>query len=416
MKILIHKNVWYQLLFALCVAVPYLNIYELTFVVWSVAAAVTVRTRYSVAILKQVACFAAILFIGLVVLCFHDYVKYYIFRDIAYIVKPVIGLLLGYQLCKSTFKNVFEMICNTAMFIAIGHILLLVTAVIVNRAYTLNDLRLYGGYFSDFEVYALIILIFNQKFELDFSARKRNWFLVIVGFSAFMYLARTNFIQFVILFLAMKGYFRITPKAVTVIASVALLGIIGYSTILYINPKRNGPGMEAFLYKIKVAPIEPFKTKINREDWRDFNDNYRSYENIMTIREVSQSPSAVLFGKGIGSKIDLKQELLLGDMKLRFISILHNGFMTVYLKSGLLGVSILIYSIYLLFKTTRSEIPIVRQINYLMVGSGVFMIISYWVFMGYYLIADTKALLFGLLICYREMVVKHHKYAAIEND
>lgn len=414
MKVIINKVFWHQLLFVLCVAVPYLNIYELTFVVWSFSAVVTIRTRYSVGILKHAFCFAAILGIALVVMFFHDYENYYIFRDIAYVVKPLIGILLGYQLSKNLFKNAFELICHTALFIAIVHIFVLIWAIVVHHAYALNDLRFYGGYFSDFEVYALIILIFSDKFELKFSSKKRYMLMVIVGFSAFMYLARTNFIQFIIIFLAMKGYFKITPRAITMVLAVTILTIIGYSAILYVNPRRNGPGMEAFLYKIKVAPIEPFKTRIDRNNWRDFNDNYRSYENIMTIKEVSQDAGSVLFGKGIGSKIDLKRELMLGDMQLRYISILHNGFMTVYLKSGLVGVLILIYSIYLLFKQKKSDIPIVRQINMLLIGSGIFMIVSYWVFMGYYLIADTKALLFALLIGYREIAIRQHK--AIAND
>jgi hypothetical protein len=179
---------------------------------------------------------------------------------------------------------------------------------------------------------------------------------------------------------------------------------VGYSAILYINPKRNGAGIEAFLYKIKVAPIEPFKTKIDRDNWKDLNDNYRSYENIMTVRQVTRDGLySVIFGQGLGAQVDLKQKILLGDMELRYISILHNGFMTVFLKSGLLGVFFLLSSIFPLFKKQKTDIPIIKQINYLMIGSGLFLIVSYWVFMGYYFIADTKAIVIGFLICYREL-------------
>jgi hypothetical protein len=225
-----------------------------------------------------------------------------------------------------------------------------------------------------------------------------------------MYLARTNFIQFLILLIAMKGFLKINVKSITVLASIVLLSIIGYATILYINPKRNGEGLEAFLYKIKVAPIEPFKTKIKRDDWKDFNDNYRSYENIMTVRQMTNDGyKSLIFGQGLGSQIDLKQKLMLGDMELRFISILHNGFMTVLLKSGLIGVILLIISIYLIFIKKKSQIPLVNNLNLLMIGSGVYMIVSYWVFMGYYFAADTKSIFFGLIICYRELVLKESK-------
>jgi hypothetical protein len=231
-----------------------------------------------------------------------------------------------------------------------------------------------------------------------------------------MYLSRTNFIQFFILLFALKGYFEVNRRLIVVLVSLTLATVIGYSAILYINPRRNGPGMEAFLYKIKVAPIEPFKTKINRGDWKDFNDNYRSHENIITVRQVThQGNYSTIFGEGLGSKVDLKQKIWLGDMELRYISILHNGFMTVFLKSGLLGVFFLLVSIFLLFKKTRSDIPIVKQVDMIMIGSGLFMFVSCWVFMGYYFIADTKSIFIGFIICYREIIIKQERNS-VQND
>jgi hypothetical protein len=325
--------------------------------------------------------------------------------------------MIGYQLCQINFKRAFQILVYTGFFIAIIHLSVLFHAVFFYQVNSLNDLRFFGGYFSDFEVYALIIMLFHKQFELEFSRNKTIVLTSVIAVSAFLYLARTNFIQFIILFLALKGYFKMNRRAITIIVSIVIMGIIGYSTILYINPKRNGPGMEAFLYKIKVAPIEPFKTKINRGDWKDFNDNYRSYENIITYRQVTrEGVYSVFFGQGLGSKIDLKQGVMLGDMELRYISILHNGIMTVFLKSGLLGVFFLLISFYLLFKTQKSSIPIVRQINLLMIGSGIFMIVSYWVFMGFYFIADTKAILLGLLICYREIAMKQQSKLDPNND
>jgi len=103
----------------------------------------------------------------------------------------------------------------------------------------------------------------------------------------------------------------------------------------------------------------------------------------------------------LGSKVDLKQEIWLDDMFLRYISILHNGFMTVFLKSGLLGIFIYLYSIFLLFKQKKSDIPIIQNINLLLLGTGVFLIFSNWVFLGVYNKSDNKSLLIGLLFCYK---------------
>lgn len=416
MRISLKKNHISQLLFALCIGVPYLNNYELTFAIWLMAAVLTVRKSYSLGIIKQVACYIAILVIALIVFFFKDYELYFVIRDITYLLKPIIGILLGYQLCKDNFTKAFTTILYTAFGIAVIHLFVLLHAVVVFHASTVNDLRIYGGFFSDFETYALIILIFHEKFEINFSRKKTLIFTIIIGVSAILYLARTNFIQFILLFIALKGYLKMTPQSLRTLGYVIVIGIVGYLTILQINPRRNGQGIESFLYKIKVAPIEPFKTRIKRDDWKDFNDNYRSYENISTVRQVSNSGTlSVIFGNGAGSRIDLRQTVRHDSQDLRFISIMHNGFMTVFLKSGLVGVFLLLISIFLLFKKTKSEINIVKQINWFFVGSGIYMLASYWVFMGYYFIADTKSLLFGFLICYREMALRKN-YIAKEND
>jgi len=416
MATVIKKNFLYQLLFAICVAVPYINVYELTFVVWAFAAVITLQKKYSISIIKQMACYTIILLIAAIVMLNKDYERYYIIRDFTYIVKPLMGLLLGYQLCKMFPTKAFQTVAHTAFFLAIIHFWLIFWAFFVHNARTVNDIRFHAGFFSDYEVYALIILVFHKKFELAFTTKKVMFYIAVIAISAFLYLSRTNFIQFFILFFALKGYFVLNRRLIVVLTSITITVVVGYSAILYINPKRNGPGMEAFLYKIKVAPIEPFKTKINRENWKDFNDNYRSYENIMTVRQVTREGNlSIMFGQGLGSKVDLKQKIWLGDMELQYISILHNGFMTVFLKSGLLGLFFLLISIFLLFRKSRSDLPIVKQINFMMVGTGLFMFVSCWVFMGFYFIADTKSILIGFLICYREIVTQPER-KLIQND
>ena len=175
--------------------------------------------------------------------------------------------------------------------------------------------------------------------------------------------------------------------------------------VYYSNPIRNGKGMDEFLYKIKMAPSEAFSTKINRNDWKQFNDNYRSYENIRTVQQLSYNES-LLFGEGIGSQVDLKQKVYLGDMELRYISILHNGYMTILLKTGLLGVGIYLFSIFFFFRTNNETNEALINVHYLFIGTGVFLIISNWVFMGFYNLIDTKTLLVGFLFAYKNDLIK----------
>lgn len=413
------KSVLYQALFVGCALVLLVESYELTFSVWFFAALVTTRRSYSVNFVKFLLIPFAILLIAFFSAFYQDPVKYNYFRDIAYLLKPILGLLIGYNFCRILGAKIFKTIIYAGVSLALIHIMTLGISYVFGGIRDVNGLRKVGGYFDDLEVYVLILLIFRKKFNIDISTRNAYMMLAVVGFSSFLYLARTNIIQFFILFFAMKGYLRITKRSITMVFLIIIGVVASYSAIYYSNPRRQGKGIEAFLYKIKIAPIEPFKTKINTNDWKDFNDNYRSFENIITVKQVTSEGSfSTVFGKGLGSTIDLGRMVWSNDDEfIRYIPTLHNAYMTVFLKSGLLGVFFLLLFIYLLFRHGKSYNEDIRNLNYLFVGSAAFLILSNWVFMGLYLKLDNKSLVLGALICYSEILRKKHQLnAASKNE
>lgn len=402
------NNVIYQILYALCVLVPFINIYELTFFVWFSTAALTVSDRYSIGMVKYISCFSIILATAFVVSFFKNESAYNFFRDIAYFLKPIIGLLVGYQLYKKCQNKFFPTVIYTGVFLSVIHLVIVLITFIRFHIISVNLLREYCGYHSDYEVYVLIILLFRKKFQINWSNKNIYTFIFLVSLSSLLYLSRTNFIQLTVLYIAMKGYFVVNKKSITVLLSVILFIVVGYTAVYQYNPQRSGKGIEVFLYKIKNAPIEPFKTKIDKNDWKDFNDNYRSYENILTVKQVSsEGKSAILFGKGLGSTINLGRQVWTNDGEfIQYIPILHNGFATVFLKSGIFGVTFLLLFIYLLGKPKKSDLNSVQNLNLLLIGSAIFLIVSNWVFMGVYLKLDNKSILFGFAICYREILLK----------
>lgn len=408
----------YQVVFFLCVAVPFLNIYELTFGVWFFSLLISVVDKYSLNIIQYISCFIAILLIAFISSFFNDEANYNFFRDIAYLLKPIIGLLLGYQLLKKFPNSFFNTVLISGVLISIGHLLLVFITFLRFQSISVNLIRTYCGYFSDYEVYALILLMFHKKFDFIIGKNKFYLFVLLLSLSSFLYLSRTNFIQFIILFIAMKGFFKINKRSLILVSTTLILVLAGYAAVYQSNPSRGGKGLEAFLYKIKIAPEEAFKSKVNKDDWKDFNDNYRSFENIITVRQVSAGgASDVIFGNGLGATINLGREVLTNDETIvQYIPILHNGFATVFLKSGLLGVLFLLLSIWLLLNHKKSDIPLVQNINLLLVGTAFFLVVSNWVFMGLYLKLDTKSILIGMFICYRELQLKKYNLLSSNND
>ncbi|MBN8640960.1 MAG: O-antigen ligase family protein [Flavobacteriales bacterium] len=405
MNLVVNRANFNQLLFIICVIVPFFNIYEFSFVTWVFAIFLTLRKNYSLEFIKYTSIFVLLFLLAIIVGRFFEYQTYFIIRDITYLLKPITGLLLGYQLFTKHIKNPFQFIVYAGLSIACYHLFLVFYGIVVEGAKNVREIREHAGYFNDFEVYTLVILIFSKQLNLGFSKNKTRLFILILAISSFFYLARTNFIQFIVLVAALKGFLVLNVKSLKVVLGIVIATLMAYSAIYYYNPRRNGKGMDEFLYKIKIIPTEAFSTKIDRFDWKDFNDNYRSYENIRTVQQLNYNEN-LIFGEGAGSQVDLKQKLMLGDMLLRHISILHNGYMTVLLKTGLLGLSIYLLSIFFFFRKERSSNPILKNIHYIFVGTGVFLILSNWVFLGLYNQIDTKSLLIGFLFAYKNEILK----------
>lgn len=405
----IKSEIFFVVLFIINVVIPTFNNFELTFATWSISALLTIQFRYSVGILRLVFIKLIIVFIAFVSTLYYDYSDYKIIRDFTYLFKPILGLLIGYQLLKRIKTvNPFLMIVYGSLVLAIIHFIILFVSFFVFNISSVNNIRTYGGYFSDFEVYGLVILLFSNKLNVELSKKRKLYFISIIGLSVLVYFARTNFIQLAILCFSLLGYFKLTLKSFRILSVFSAVILLSYAAIYHSNPRRNSKGLESFLYKVKIAPIEPFKTKINQNDWKEFNDNYRSFENIITVRQVAyEGPRAIWFGKGLGSFIDIGREMWTNDGEyIRYVPALHNSYMTILLKSGLTGVFLMFIFLFYLQKKNKSNQIDVQNLNNLLFGTAVFLILSNWVFMGLYFKVDNKAIIIGYLIAYREEIQK----------
>jgi len=417
MKVAITKSSLYQILLILCVTIPNFREYEIVFGIWIIAIFFTLRKTYGRAVIKYMLPFIVILILATIVGILHDYKIYSMIRDFTYLLKPILGLLLGYQLFRNSETNHFNKLIYAGVVLSIGHLLTIAIGILFFGIRSMIDLRYFAGYFSDYEVCILILLLFHKKFEINIPKKRLYLFILIVGMSSFLYLARTHFILFGLLILALKGYFIFSKKNIIIMSSFILFFSISFAVLSAFNPRRDAKGIEALLYKIKNSPNEAFKTKVDIHDWKDLNDNYRSHENIVTIRQVSNDGiGAVLFGKGIGSTVDLKTEIWLQSSLMRYIPILHSSFMTVFLKTGLLGILFLFVSMRVFFVNKKSKKPMIRNINFILVGMGVYLIVSNWVSLGLYFATDSKSIFIGFLLAYRLYLEKNQNEPEIVSE
>jgi len=397
-------------LFYLSILILLLNFFELTLIVWTGILLLSWQNKISLKLLCLAGVVVLIFLISVISSLYFDPSLYNMMRDSAYLLKPIFGLFLGYHITKNIGERAVFHAVNIGVLVAVIHIFILVFGYLIFGIKNLADLRYVGGYFNDYEVYILVLLLFAHHLKIQVPPKKRKIYIGILILSTVLYFSRTNILQLILLSIAMLGYLKLTQKAVKIgLFSFVIVSIL-YAIVWQINPKRNGQGLEAFLYKIKNAPIEPFKTKVNVRDWKEFHDNFRSFENIETIRQVSsEGLRSVLFGKGLGSTIDYGDKVYTNeDTYIRHAPALHNAYATIFLKSGIAGIFLMILFKFLMpiRKQTSNEQLIAYQ--RLIIGSVVFLILSNWVFMGLYLKLDNKSVFLGFVYAYYEYLSKNN--------
>jgi len=409
MKIKLPNDWPYQFLFLVAVGFSYINNYELSLLVWLIVLFITIKRYYSTTIIYYLGLFIAIVALGCIRSFFYDYNLYNTLRDISYFIKPIVGLLIGYQCIRDPKSNFIKTVIYTAAFISLCHYLVLFFGSMIYTVRNVHDIRYVGGYFSDFETFAIIILLFHKKFNLGFSKRKLYFFTAFIGLSTILYFARTNMIQFFILACGMLGLFQISKRKIIVFLSLCLFIGIGYKIIYDMNPTRNGKGAEAFFYKIKNAPREIYDPYVVNDNSSRFHDNFRSYETKVTIAQVANREDyGVWLGNGFGASVNYGSLMWTNDgSQVRHAPVLHNGYTTVFLKTGITGICLFIGTMIFIFLLyPRTGDPYRDHIKLLLNSTGIFLFISSLVFLGYYLKLDNKSLFVGGLIAYYEILSK----------
>lgn len=292
-------------------------------------------------------------FIGFTGAIINNFGMFNIIKDISHFLKPITGLLIGYLF----YKKIDNLKTFTKTIVLVGFISAIIHFIIVfgfSKTNTVAEIREYGKD-NYLELFSFFFLSFYKKLTKDnLFDNKLNYRIVfwVLLLSCILYLSRTMMVLAILLLLSINGYTKITMKGLKVMG-IFFLAIIGFYVFLHsIKIDRGKPGLEAFLFKVKIAPEEIFKTKIDRENHKELWDHWRGYEAKRAFDLMTEYPSSFVFGTGYGSLVNLKFEApLTGENKgMKFISELHNGFAYVFYKTGIIGLIIYLSFLISLYK------------------------------------------------------------------
>ncbi len=340
--------------------------------------------------------------IGLLGIINSKYEWSFIIKDITYFLKPINAILLSYLLFKSVkdfvlfLKAILFLGCLTAFIHLFGVFVLGDFA-----KNSINEIRGDFGLDNFIEIFAFYILLFSRKFLGFRLIANKKWFYFILIFllaSIYLYFSRTMLVAFFLIGFSMLGYAKITSRTFKFIGIALLVVGLLYAYLFSVKINRNSKGIEAFLYKIKIAPEEIFQTKINRENHKELWDHWRGYEANRAFDLMNENPKNYIFGTGFGSLINLKFKAPVGGKDgMKYISRIHNGYVFVFYKTGFIGLILyFFFLIYLYLKIYNKKYSEELYFsNRIIVSISVFYFFSSLIITGIYIPTDAVVFIFG---------------------
>jgi len=287
--------------------------------------------------------------LGFIGMAFERYHLYNIIKDIFHFIKPVLAICIGYCFYKkiNNFKLFVKTIIITGFISAILHYIIIIF--FIKNIETVSNIREHGT--DNFmELIAIFFLAYYKKFQNDQLFQSKIIHKTIFGVlltSSVLYFSRTMIVMAILTLLTIHGYTIINRKGLRIAALLLIFTLGFYAFLFSINLQRNKKGIDSFLYKVKNAPAEVFKTRINRENHADLWDHWRGYEANRALTLLNDKPIRYFFGCGYGSLVNLKfYAPLSGEPKgMKYISELHNGYVYILYKIGIVG--LLLYLLFL---------------------------------------------------------------------
>ena len=362
----------------------------------------TSKSSISLQFLNIVNPLTAILLIAILIGVFREKNSIDFIKDFFYLLKPILFLFAGYLFCqKMNDKNkFFQLIIYTATACAVYHIFQFIIYISQVDTFSMHKMRPSIGLDNFLELFALALIIANTKYK-TLTIKYLKLVIIILTISFVLYFSRTMFALIIIVSLAFLGYLRISKKGLKHIL-IVLFGVTAFYTYLFSIeiPRDSKSTVDNFLYKMKSAPAEIFfaETSFDVKDHAALWDHWRAYEANQAIAQLNdEGVWAWSFGLGAGSLVDLQFYAPLSrDSKgMRYITNIHNGYVFVLYKTGILG--FLCYLLFLggVFAAYRRSKYTNPPLADMIFGIVLFYLSTSLVISGVYNLSDTTTLILG---------------------
>jgi O-Antigen ligase len=311
---------------------------------------VLLRGRYSFRIptdlLKWSAVPCAILFVAALNAPGHD--LFDIFKDAWYMLYPILSLAAGYVLCRedSDLDSLMGSFVLGGLIVSLAYLaVFLIHINLVSKS--VEEIRRANGPGFFLSILAPMIVVLGWLLGVRNTWIEKHQTLTMVSVftclaATFLSFSRSLWISILLAIVANLGVFR--KKLIVAVAGCLLLVLLVAVVVALPDStasEDSGGIQQKFLKSATEVMVQ------NQTDYTDINANWRGFEAFMALRTYLEgTPSNYLLGRGLGQLVDIGFYMQLGDVELRYLPILHNGYMYILVKSGAIGV--VLYLVYLL--------------------------------------------------------------------
>jgi hypothetical protein len=252
-----------------------------------------------------------------------------VLRDFFYFTNPILLIIFGI-ICAVhfTLNNFVIKITYFGLFYSLYYIVSF-TLLSFQDSYSLEEMRGLIGPGNIISILSFYFLISNQtKDKYSKILILRTLFICLNALAIILFNSRSYFICFIIFFLFFFQTFPLRIKFGLITFSIFVIVLL---TTININSENSFYG--------KVLNTFDEISINNGADLSENNSNYRAFETLAAIDTyLSGNGLNYIIGQGFGKLVDLKIEIQLTTESWQFIPLVHNGYMYILVKTGLLGI------------------------------------------------------------------------------
>ena len=269
-----------------------------------------------------------------------------IIQSMIYLTTPVIFTFLGMQIGRIASKRlVLKYVVYAGTVGAIYYVVLSFYTLglkIFSDPYTMREITWWGSITS---IAAIFIVLFSEKYGIRLFKRKSLKYLIAAVNTCAVYFTASRsyyFVFLIFLFIFLSGY----KKRLAI--PLGLLYGLGAVILLSLNVDNK------LIAKIQSVSIETDIGEYYSES--EINTQYRGHETYMALKTYTGgSPLNLLLGHGLEKQVDLGAYIKLGDSYRRIIPVLHNGYVYLLIKEGLLGLIFVLGFLLYIFRLKGRE-------------------------------------------------------------